>query len=166
MIVIWVQWGHVIGSNVSKTKSKWPPGNLSFCQFSPWNYGILPQILLELSTNNAGLCQIEDCASITAGRKASNWVYFQLFLLEVIGKFRVTAIEDQFLTRCRRSQILVINIGPNDLKIILYIEETFRFEIILSILLNVCLFVCTRASKLAKIQQGWQFSAAFRRCCF
>ena len=66
-------------------------------------------------------------------------------------------MEDQFLTRCRRSQILVTNIGPNDLKIILQIQKTTLFENILSISLDVCLFVCTGASKLAKLLQDQQF---------
>ena len=60
------------------------------------------------------------------------------------------------LTRCRRFQFLVTNIGPNDLKIILQIKKTFLFENIWSMLLDVCLFVHTGALKLAKLPQGWQ----------
>ena len=103
-------------------------------------YGILSQILLEFITNNAGICQTEDCTSITAGRKASKWVYLQSFILEVVGKFCFPAMAEQFfsvLTRCRRFQILVTNIGPNDLKKILQIKKTFLFKIY-----GQCLFVC------------------------
>ena len=43
---------------------------LSYYHFSLkiWD---LSQILLEFITNNVGICQIEHCASITAGGKAS-----------------------------------------------------------------------------------------------
>ena len=72
VIVIWVQQASHDQQQCIQNKIKMATRELKFFwQFSPWKYGILPQILLELSTNNAGLCQIEDCASITAGRKAS-----------------------------------------------------------------------------------------------
>ena len=211
-----------------KQKSKWPPANFGICQFSPWKYGILPQVLLEFITNNAGLCHIEGCTSVTAGMKASKWVYFQLFLLEVIGKFCFPTMADQIFTACRRSALPALiwvqnntvhrgdlplwnyivnftgclfvclyqsfkiskntarlaistqcfsnflytgcrklaltgpNIHPNELKIILEIEKTFLFENMLSVLLDVCLFVCTRASNSAKIPQGrWSLHNVF-----
>ena len=61
------------------------------------------------------------------------------------------------LTRCRRFQILVTNIGPNDLKLILYIEETSLYEIILSIIITVWMFSCGGTAKSAKLPQGRHF---------
>ena len=71
------------------------------------------------------------------------------------------------LTKCRRLQILVTNIGPNDLKLILHIEETSLYEIILSIIITVLLFSCSSTAKLAKLPQGRRFypsSYCFTRC--
>ena len=69
-------------------------------------------------------CKVEDYTSITADGKATGRQNIKLFVLEVIGKFCFPTMADQFfsvLTRCRRFQILVTNIGPNDLKVILQI---------------------------------------------
>ena len=39
----------------------------------------------------------------------------------------------------------------------LCVEETSLYEIILSIIMNILVFVHSRASKLVKLSQGWQF---------
>ena len=50
-----------------------------------------------------------------------------------------------------------LNIGLNDLKLMLYIEETSLYEILLSFIMKILRFVCSRASNLAKLLQGWPF---------
>ena len=68
-------------------------------------------------------------------------------------------MEDQFfsvLTRCR-FQILVTNIGPNDLKLHVDIYKILYYKNLWLISINFLLFFCSGTSNLAKLSQGWHF---------
>ena len=86
---------------------------------------------------------------------------FQLLFTEVgdSQQWRISPSNGgQFLTRCSRSSILPTYTGPNHLNLILYIEETSFYEIILSIIINVLLSSCGSTAKSAKFSQGLHFS--------
>ena len=53
------------------------------------------------------------------------------------------------LTRCRRSSFLLTYTGPNEFKLTLNTQETSLYEVIVAVLLEVSLKVCSRAPNLA-----------------
>ena len=98
-------------------------------------------------------CKVEDYTSITAGRKATGRQNIKLFVLEVIGKFCVPAMEDQFFADLRGladQNFLPLKTCPNELKLHIAVHKRLYYENIMSFILNVFLFGSSRAAKLGK----------------
>ena len=96
-------------------------------------------------------------AHIFQAKRLHSEYNYSIFTLEMVDSHQWRISFFFVLTRCRRFQILVTNIGPNDLKLILYIEETSLYKVILSIIITVLLFSCGSTAKSAKLLQGWHF---------
>ena len=113
---------------------------------------------------NSYKMNIVDIYTLYWGNKAAGKQISQLLASEVgdSQQWRISPNNGRLdFTRCRRSNNWVTYIGWNDFKIIMYIEETSLYEIILSVTINVSLVYCSGTPKLAKLPQGWQFSLVY-----
>ena len=96
--------------------------------------------------------------------KAAGKHNFQLLFSEVgdSQQWGISPNNDSLdFTRCRRFDFKVTYYCPNHSKLMLYIEETFLNEIILSVIITVLLFSCSGTAKLAKLPQGQQYLFIF-----